>query len=155
MIEEVARFRLEDVPFTLPARREMNGLLTREQQLRRRVEDALVGLGYVHGIAHKLGGLYHTPHGLANAVALPHVMEFSKPVAASRYADLARVIAELLAERFNPDGTPRDPAKQGLARERAREVIMPLKMLVAALLLGTTFITKPAQAQVQAQPRPW
>jgi phenylalanyl-tRNA synthetase beta chain len=46
VIEEVARFRLEDVPFTLPARREMMGLLTREQQLRRRVEDALVGLGF-------------------------------------------------------------------------------------------------------------
>jgi len=46
VIEEVARFRLEDVPFTLPARRAMNGTLTREQQLRRRVEDALVGLGF-------------------------------------------------------------------------------------------------------------
>ncbi len=46
MIEEIARFRLEEVPFTLPARREMNGLLTRDQQLRRRVEDTLVGLGF-------------------------------------------------------------------------------------------------------------
>ncbi len=46
VIEEIARFRLEDVPFTLPARREMQGLLTREQQLRRRVEDTLVGLGF-------------------------------------------------------------------------------------------------------------
>jgi phenylalanyl-tRNA synthetase beta chain len=46
VIEEIARFRLEDVPNTLPARREMFGTLTREQQLRRRVEDALVGLGF-------------------------------------------------------------------------------------------------------------
>ncbi len=46
VIEEIARFRLEDVPFTLPARREMHGLLTREQSLRRRVEDALAGLGF-------------------------------------------------------------------------------------------------------------
>jgi phenylalanyl-tRNA synthetase beta chain len=46
VVEEIARFRLEDVPFTLPARREMYGTLTREQQLRRRVEDALVGLGF-------------------------------------------------------------------------------------------------------------
>jgi phenylalanyl-tRNA synthetase beta chain len=45
-IEEIARFRLEDVPNTLPARREMFGRLTREQALRRRVEDTLVGLGY-------------------------------------------------------------------------------------------------------------
>jgi phenylalanyl-tRNA synthetase beta chain len=46
VVEEIARFRLEEVPFTLPARREMFGVLTREQQLRRRVEDALVGLGF-------------------------------------------------------------------------------------------------------------
>jgi phenylalanyl-tRNA synthetase beta chain len=46
-IEEVARFRLEDVPFTLPGRRAMFGTLTREQQLRRRIEDVLVGLGFV------------------------------------------------------------------------------------------------------------
>jgi phenylalanyl-tRNA synthetase beta chain len=46
VVEEVARFRLEEVPFTLPARRAMFGALTRDQQLRRRVEDALVGLGF-------------------------------------------------------------------------------------------------------------
>jgi phenylalanyl-tRNA synthetase beta chain len=47
VVEEVARFRLDDVPFTLPRRREMFGELTREQRLRRRVEDALAGLGFV------------------------------------------------------------------------------------------------------------
>ena len=46
VVEEIARFRLEDVPFTLPVRRAMFGTLTREQQLRRRVEDVLVGLGF-------------------------------------------------------------------------------------------------------------
>ena len=46
VIEEIARFRLEDVPNTLPARREMFGRLTREQALRRQVEDVLVGLGF-------------------------------------------------------------------------------------------------------------
>ena len=44
-IEEIARFRLADVPFTLPERREMLGRLTREQRIRRRVEDVLTGLG--------------------------------------------------------------------------------------------------------------
>jgi phenylalanyl-tRNA synthetase beta chain len=47
VIEEVARFRLEDVPFTLPVRRAMFGSLSPEQRLRRRVEDVLVGLGFV------------------------------------------------------------------------------------------------------------
>ncbi|MBA3375925.1 MAG: phenylalanine--tRNA ligase subunit beta [Actinobacteria bacterium] len=46
LIEEVARFHLDDVPFTLPVRREMSGRLTPGQQVRRRVEDALAALGF-------------------------------------------------------------------------------------------------------------
>jgi len=46
VVEEVARFRLDEVPFTLPLRRAMTGRLTREQQLRRLVADALVGAGF-------------------------------------------------------------------------------------------------------------
>jgi phenylalanyl-tRNA synthetase beta chain len=46
VVEEVARFNLPEVPFTLPLRRDMHGRLTRLQQVRRRVEDALVGLGF-------------------------------------------------------------------------------------------------------------
>ena len=33
-------------------------------------------VGYVHAIAHTLGGLYHTPHGIGNAIVLPHVLKF-------------------------------------------------------------------------------
>jgi len=50
-----------------------------------------VGVGYVHAIAHQLGGLYHVPHGLANAIVMPYVLEFSKPNCAHRLADLARI----------------------------------------------------------------
>jgi phenylalanyl-tRNA synthetase beta chain len=46
LIEEVARFKLPEVPFTLPRREAMFGRLTRPQRLRRLVEDALVGAGY-------------------------------------------------------------------------------------------------------------
>ena len=46
LVEEVARFRLADVPFTLPLRSAMFGRLTKEQRLRRVVEDILVGLGF-------------------------------------------------------------------------------------------------------------
>jgi len=45
LIEEVARFVLDEVPFTLPARRDAIGRLTREQQLRRTIEDVLAGCG--------------------------------------------------------------------------------------------------------------
>jgi phenylalanyl-tRNA synthetase beta chain len=46
VVEEVARFQLPEVPFTLPLRREMHGRLTRLQQVQRRVEEAMVGLGF-------------------------------------------------------------------------------------------------------------
>ncbi|MDR3673650.1 MAG: iron-containing alcohol dehydrogenase [Holophaga sp.] len=49
------------------------------------------GVGYVHAFAHQIGGLYHVPHGLANAILLPHVLDFSKPSATRRLAELARV----------------------------------------------------------------
>ena len=65
-------------------------------------------VGYVHAIAHNLGGIYHTPHGLANAIVLPHILDFSRDAAAARLADLAVAIGagtrsepELaLADRF-------------------------------------------------------
>ena len=46
VVEEIARFHLGDVPYTLPLRRAMFGRLTRDQRLRRRVEDVLTGLGF-------------------------------------------------------------------------------------------------------------
>lgn len=49
------------------------------------------GVGYVHAFAHQLGGLYHVPHGLANAILLPSVLDFLKPACAPRLAELAVV----------------------------------------------------------------
>jgi alcohol dehydrogenase len=46
-------------------------------------------VGYVHAIAHQFGGKYHTPHGLANAIMLPHVLKFSAPAITGRLARLA------------------------------------------------------------------
>ena len=48
------------------------------------------GVGYVHAIAHNFGALYHTPHGLANAIVMPYVLDYSKSSCASRLADLAK-----------------------------------------------------------------
>lgn len=62
------------------------------------------GLGYVHGIAHTFGGLYHTAHGLANAVLLPVVLESYGPCI---YGKLAR-LAELTG--IKTDGTHADRA---------------------------------------------
>lgn len=49
-------------------------------------------VGYVHAIAHTFGAYYRTPHGMANAIALPHVLEFSKSQAGARLAALADLI---------------------------------------------------------------
>ncbi len=48
-------------------------------------------VGAVHCIAEAVGSLYDTPHGVANSVFLPYVMEFSLPAAKKRYADIARI----------------------------------------------------------------
>lgn len=46
-------------------------------------------LGYVHAMAHQLGGFYNLPHGVCNAVLLPHVQVFNSQVAAARLRDCA------------------------------------------------------------------
>lgn len=46
-------------------------------------------VGYVHAIAHNFGALYHTPHGLANAIVLPHILDYSKDSVIERLATLA------------------------------------------------------------------
>jgi alcohol dehydrogenase class IV len=49
-------------------------------------------VGYVHAIAHNLGGLYGTPHGLANAVILPYVLDWYGEAAYPQLAKLADII---------------------------------------------------------------
>jgi alcohol dehydrogenase len=51
-----------------------------------------VNVGNVHAIAHQLGGKYGIPHGLANALVLPHVLDFCRDEAQQRLAELAGVI---------------------------------------------------------------
>ncbi|WP_417069238.1 lactaldehyde reductase [Niveibacterium terrae] len=51
-----------------------------------------VGLGLVHGMAHPLGAFYDTPHGVANALLLPTVMEFNAPASGEKYRDIARAM---------------------------------------------------------------
>jgi len=63
-------------------------------------------VGNVHALAHQLGGRYHVPHGLANAILLPGVLRFSLVAATTRLAQLARHVGlegdddASLAERF-------------------------------------------------------
>lgn len=72
-----------------------------------------VGVGYVHAFSHQLGGLYHVPHGLANAIVMPYVLDFSKPSCIPALAELAR------ASGTNPeDASSEDLADAFIARIR-------------------------------------
>ena len=51
-----------------------------------------VGLSIVHSMAHPLGALYDTPHGVANAIILPTVMEYNAPATGEKYRDIAKAM---------------------------------------------------------------
>lgn len=51
-------------------------------------------LGYVHGMAHQLGGLYNLPHGVCNAILLPHVSRFNLIGNVERFVDIAEALGE-------------------------------------------------------------
>ncbi|MGJ8670535.1 MAG: iron-containing alcohol dehydrogenase [Oceanococcus sp.] len=88
---EAARLIMENLPTAV-----MDGgnLLARQNMARAShlagIAFTQAGVGYVHAIAHNFGALYHTPHGLANAIVMPHVLDYSKVNCAGRLADLAK-----------------------------------------------------------------
>lgn len=51
-----------------------------------------VGLGVVHGMAHPLGAIFDIPHGVANALLLPTIMEFNAPAALEKYVSIAKAM---------------------------------------------------------------
>lgn len=51
-----------------------------------------VGLGIVHSMAHSLGAVYDTPHGVANAILLPTIMEYNAPCTGEKYREIARAM---------------------------------------------------------------
>jgi alcohol dehydrogenase class IV len=84
-------------------------------------------VGYVHAFSHKIGGMYGVPHGLANAITLPYVLDFLKdePSACDRLAELALVIGA------GKDGDPQEALAQRFidrVRELNRAVGIPEKM---------------------------
>lgn len=62
-----------------------------------------VGLGIVHSMAHTLGALYDTPHGVANAIILPTVMEYNAPFTGEKYRDIAKAMGVEGTENMSCD----------------------------------------------------
>jgi len=62
-----------------------------------------VGLGIVHSMAHPLGALYDTPHGLANAIILPTVMEYNAEYTGEKYREIARAMGVKNVDNMTQD----------------------------------------------------
>ncbi len=62
-----------------------------------------VGLGIVHSMAHPLGALYDTPHGVANAIILPTVMEYNAEATGEKYRDIAKAMGVEGTETMSVD----------------------------------------------------
>lgn len=77
----------------------------------------------VHALAYPIGGIFHVPHGLSNALVLPHVLRFNAPAAADRYAELADIIV---------------PEAQGTAEARAEAFAMAMAQLAARTGIPST-----------------
>ena len=71
-----------------------------------------VNTAAVHALSYPLGGEFHVAHGVANAVLLPHVLEFNLPAAPKRYAEVA------IALGVTPGATFEETARRGLERVR-------------------------------------
>ena len=76
-----------------------------------------VGLGVVHGMAHPLSAFYDTPHGVANAVLLPYVMEFNAPYTGTKFREIARAMGVKNVDKM----------KQAEYREAAIKAVTKLK----------------------------
>jgi len=95
-------------------------------------------VGYVHAIAHAMGGYYGVPHGLANAIVLPYVLEFSRESAAEKLAELAY---------FSGLGEPMDDDKtlsfQFIEKIKSMNEAMGIPMVIEALRANDiTFLAK-------------
>lgn len=62
-----------------------------------------VGLGIVHSMAHPLGAVYNTPHGVANAIILPTVMEYNAPETGEKYREIARAMGVKGVDEMSQD----------------------------------------------------
>lgn len=115
-------------------------------------------LGYVHAMAHQLGGLYDLPHGVCNAVLLPYVQEFNAQASAARLRDIAEAMGEDtkgMTDQEGADACVRAIRRlsedvgipSGLRELNVREEDFPL--LAANTLRDACALTNPVQASCQ------
>lgn len=81
-----------------------------------------VGLGVVHGMAHPLGAFYNTPHGVANAVLLPYVMEHNADATGEKYREIARAMGVAGVDGMSGDEYRRAAVEAVRALSRSVEI---------------------------------
>lgn len=85
-----------------------------------------VGLGIVHSMAHPLGAWYDTPHGVANAVLLPYVMEYNAEATGTKYRDIAKAMGVSGTENMSEDEYRK--AAVNAVKELSKTVGIPEKL---------------------------
>ena len=111
-------------------------------------------MGVHHGLCHVLGGRYNAPHGVLNAIVLPHAMRFNLPVAGRAYRDLAPLLgirSKELSQRDVGENVCRSTAAfiRGLGLpQRLRDLGIPRGDLPSVAAEALT------SKSVQANPRP-
>ncbi len=85
-----------------------------------------VGLGVVHGMAHPLGAFYDTPHGIANAVLLPYVMEYNAEYTGEKFRDIAKAMGVEGTDSMSQDEYRK--AAVDAVKQLSKDVGIPAKL---------------------------
>lgn len=111
-----------------------------------------VGLGIVHSMAHALGAVYDTPHGVANAILLPTVMEFNADATGEKYRDIAKAMGVQGTETMSQEEYRK--AAVDAVRKLASDVGIPKDLKVIAKEEDVRFLSESAVADACAPGNP-
>ena len=103
-----------------------------------------VGLGIVHSMAHALGAVYDTPHGVANAILLPTIMEYNAPCTGEKYKDIAVAMGVQGVETMTQDEYRK--AACDAVRQLALDVGIPADLKAIAKEEDVAFLSESAYA---------
>ena len=111
-----------------------------------------VGLGIVHSMAHALGAVYDTPHGVANAILLPTVMEFNADATGEKYRDIAKAMGVQGTETMSQEEYRK--AAVDAVRKLASDVGIPKDLKGLAKEEDVRFLSESAVADACAPGNP-
>lgn len=102
-----------------------------------------VGLGVVHGMAHPLGAIFDIPHGVANALLLPTIMEFNASAALDKYVDIAKAM-----DVYTPGMSKEEAAKAAVDAVKALSVKVGIPQRLSELGIKEGDLEKLAESAI-------